>query len=328
MNHSTSSQRASQHLYCPIDPFDQRMLEVSGGHVIYVEQVGAPDGLPVVVFHGGPGGGCSPHMRRFFNPEVFRVVLFDQRGCGRSRPSASVQDNTTWDLIADAELIRETLGIEQWIGFGGSWGATLALLYAQAHPERVLRLILRGVFLMTQEELDWFYGGGAGKFWPELWDRFVTQIPQEDRADLIAGYHRSLFSGNPQQERSAARCWTLWENALATLDGSGRLAEPLAEQARIFARLENHYFINKGFLDEDTAILNRLDRLQGIPGDIVQGRYDLICPPDAAYRLHKGWRDSRLHMIPAAGHALTEPGISAELVRIMDRIAMAKGLGA
>lgn len=323
MTIATGQQRASRHLYGPIDPFDQRMLDVSDGHSIYVEQVGVPDGVPVVVFHGGPGGGCSPHMRRFFNPEVFRVVLFDQRGCGRSRPMASVRANTTWDLIADAEQIRETLGIDRWIGFGGSWGATLALLYAQTHPDRVLRLVLRGVFLMTASELDWFYGGGAGKFWPELWERFTSCIPAEEQDDLIAAYHRRLFSGDRAEERNAARHWTLWENALATLDGSGRMAEPLAEYARAFARLENHYFMNMGFLDDSTAILNRLDRLAEIPGEIVQGRYDLICPPDAAWRLHRGWPKSRLDMIPAAGHALTEPGICGALVQIMDRIAIA-----
>ena len=307
-------------LYPPVEPFDQRMLDVGDGHRIYVEQCGRPDGIPVVVLHGGPGGGCSPAMRRYFDPAAYRVILFDQRGCGRSRPHASVEANTTAHLVADIEAIRGALGIDKWLVFGGSWGATLALLYAQAHPNHVARLILRSVFLMTQAELQWFYGGGAGKFWPDVWERFVEVIPEDERGDLIAAYHKRLFSGDLMVETRFARAWASWENTLASIDSEGRGGESPAEYARAFSRLENHYFTHAGFLDEDDQIVRRIDRIAHIPGVIVQGRYDMICPPGSAWRLHKAWAKSELKMIGKAGHALSEPGISAELVRVMDRL--------
>ena len=243
MRKAASQKRAADYLYPPIDPYDQRMLDVGDGHRLYVEQSGAPDGIPVVVLHGGPGGGCSPAMRRYFDPSSYRVVLFDQRGCGRSRPHASVEDNTTWHLVADIEHIRETLGIAAWDVFGGSWGATLALLYAQAHPDRVTALILRGVFLMTQSELDWFYGGGAGAFWPEIWAEFVGPIPEEERGDLMAAYHKRLFSGNVMEETRFARAWTSWENALVTMASEGRtLAEATTRRwSRIFLDFKNRF---------------------------------------------------------------------------------------
>ncbi|MEJ6396564.1 prolyl aminopeptidase [Yoonia sp. 208BN28-4] len=321
MDKVLGQKRAGAHLYPPIDPFDQRMLDVGDGHKIYVEQCGRRDGIPVVVLHGGPGGGCSPAMRRYFDPEIYRVILFDQRGCGRSRPHASVEANTTWHLVADIELIRETLGIDRWIVFGGSWGATLALIYAQAHNDRAAALALRGVFLMTQPELDWFYGGGAARFWPDLWEKFAGLIPKDEHGDLIAAYHRRLFSGDLPTEIRYARAWAGWENALAAMGSDGVTGESAGEYARAFARLENHYFQNAGFLTEDQQILNRLDRLADIPGVIVQGRYDMICPPESAHRLAQGWPKSRLMMIGRAGHALSEPGISAELVRTMDVMA-------
>jgi len=305
-------------LYPPADPFDQRMMDTGDGHRVYVEQCGKPDGIPVIVLHGGPGGGCSPAMRRYFDPAAYRIILFDQRGCGRSRPHASVEANTTRHLLRDIELIRETLDIRQWLIFGGSWGATLALLYAQAHPGRVAHIILRGVFLMTREELDWFYGGGAGKFWPDLWERFLAPIPEDERDDLIAAYNKRLFSGDLMLETRCARAWAGWENALASIDNEGPGGESPAEYARAFARLENHYFINDGFLEEDDQIIRRAGRLQNVPGTIVQGRYDMICPPRSAWRLHQVWPGSDLRMIGKAGHALSEPGISAELVRAMD----------
>lgn len=318
MDKVSGQKRAVSHLYPPIDPFDQRRLEVGDGHRVYVEQCGKADGIPVVVLHGGPGGGCSPAMRRYFDPDVYRVILFDQRGCGRSRPHASVEANTTWHLVSDIELIRETLGIDRWVVFGGSWGATLSLIYGQTHPDRTLALVLRGVFLMTQGELDWFYGGGAGKFWPDLWSRFTDLIPPDEQGDLIDAYHRRLFSGDLMQETRYARAWASWENALASIDNDGAGGESPAEYARAFARLENHYFQNAGFLTEDQQILNRMDRIADIPGVIVQGRYDMICPPAAAHKLASLWPRARLHMVPRAGHALSEPGISAELVRSMD----------
>lgn len=321
MDKFPDQKRAVQYLYPPIDPFDQRVLAVGQGHNVYVEQCGNPDGIPVVVLHGGPGGGCSPSMRRYFDPAKYRVILFDQRGCGRSRPHASVTDNTTWHLVADIELIRETLGIDKWIVFGGSWGATLSLIYAQSHPDVVRHLVLRGVFLMTQAELDWFYGGGAGKFWPEVWARFVALIPEEERSDMIGAYHQRLFSGDIPTEQKYGKAWAAWENALASIHSSGAAHEGPADYARAFSRLENHYFTNAGFLEFDGQILAHVKRIAHIPAVIVQGRYDMICPPTSAYALAEHWDKCELKIVRNAGHALSEPGISAELVRTMDRIA-------
>lgn len=327
MDKVPGQRRAVAHLYPPIEPFDQRMMDVGDGHRIYVEQCGNPDGLPVIVLHGGPGGGCSPAMRRYFDPAVYRVILFDQRGCGRSRPHASVEANTTWHLIADIEQIRQELSIDTWVAFGGSWGATLALVYAQEHPDRVRELILRGVFLATQAELDWFYEGGAGKFWPELWDRFANLVPEEERHAMIAAYHKRLFSDDRLVQTRYARAWAGWENALASIDSNGAGMDGPGDYARAFARLECHYFHNGAFLDDNTRILNRMDRIAHIPGVIVQGRFDMICPPASAHRLSQAWPAGRLVMVPKAGHALSEPGISAELVRATDRIAQRRQAG-
>ncbi|WP_102106587.1 prolyl aminopeptidase [Oceaniglobus roseus] len=320
MNKISGQKGAAHYLYPPIDPFDQRMLDVGDGHRIYVEQCGRPDGIPVIVLHGGPGGGCSPSMRRYFDPSVYRIVLFDQRGCGRSRPHASVEANTTWHLVADIERIRQSLGVEQWIVFGGSWGATLALIYGETHPDRVRHLVLRGVFLMTAAELDWFYGGGAGKFWPEVWKRFTDMIPEDEQGNLVEAYHRRLFSGDIMQETRHARAWASWENTLASIENDGPGGESPAEYARAFARLENHYFINAGFLERDGQILQNIGRLRDVPGTIVQGRYDMICPPAAAWTLHRAWPGSQMVMVPRAGHALSEPGISRALVQTMDHL--------
>ena len=323
MDHRSGQKRAVEFLYPPIDPFDQRVMEVGGGHRIYVEQCGNPTGIPVIVLHGGPGGGCSPAMRRYFDPEVYRVILFDQRGCGRSRPHASIEENTTWHLVQDIEAIREVLGIDRFIVFGGSWGATLALVYAISHPDRVSQLVLRGVFLMTKAELDWFYGGGAGAFYPELWARFVNPIPQGERKNLIVAYNRRLFSGNLMEETRFGRTWANWENALASVYNEGPIGESPAEYARAFSRLENHYFCNGGFLQTDGWILRERSRIEHIPASIIQGRYDMICPPVSAWKLADGWDKCVLRMIPMAGHALSEPGISAELVRVMDGLRRA-----
>jgi proline iminopeptidase len=320
MDHRSGQKRAVEYLYPPVDPFDQRVMDVGDGHRIYVEQCGRPDGVPVIVFHGGPGGGCSPAMRRYFDPAVYRVILFDQRGCGRSRPHASVEANTTWHLVADVEAIRQALGIERFICFGGSWGATLALVYAITHPERVRHLVLRGVFLSTRAELDWFYGGGAGAFYPDLWARFVAPIPEQERNDLIAAYHRRLFSGNLLEETKAARVWAAWENALASVQSAGMFGESPADYARAFARLENHYFVNAGFLESDGWILANRGRIEHIGAVIVQGRYDMICPPVTASNLASGWAKAELRIIPMAGHALSEPGISEALVAAMDTL--------
>ena len=311
---------AGAHLYPPIEPFDQRVLDVGDGHRLYVEQSGHPGGRPVVVCHGGPGGGCSPTMRRFFDPAHYRVILFDQRGCGLSKPHASVEANTTWHLVADMEMIRTSLGVSDWMVFGGSWGATLALLYAQKHPERVTALILRGVFLSTRAELDWFYGGGAGQFFPDLWADFLRPIPPAERGDLIGAYHKRLFSGNYAEEARHARHWAMWENALASVDFDGFPGEAPPDYARAFARLENHYFINGGFLEADDQILRDRPLIEHIPAVIVQGRMDMICPPVSSWRLTQGWARARLEMVPASGHALSEPRITAALVRAMDRL--------
>ena len=320
MDKFAGQKRTPQYFYPPLDPFSQQIMETRDGHRIYVEQCGHREGQPVVVLHGGPGGGCSPVMRRYFDPKKFRIILFDQRGCGRSRPTASVKDNTTWHLISDIEMIRNAFSIEKWAVFGGSWGATLSLLYAQAHPERVSHLILRGVFLMMQRELNWFYGGGAGQFWPDTWARFVEKIPQDERDDLIGAYHRRLFSGDMRSEMQFGRLWSAWENALASIYSNGHGGDPAGEYSRTFARLENHYFINKGFLDSDTHILDNMNKIANIPGYIVQGRYDMICPPQSAWAISKLWPKADLRLVRNAGHAMSEPGISSELVKIMDQI--------
>lgn len=320
MDFRSGQKRAAEMLYPPIDPYDQRLIEVGGGHQVYVEQCGNPEGVPVLVLHGGPGGGCSPAMRRYFDPAVYRVVLFDQRGCGRSRPQATVEANTTWHLVADMEVIRRTLGLDRFILFGGSWGATLALIYAISHPDRVTQLVLRGVFLMQQSELDWFYRGGAGAFYPDLWARFVAPIPVAERDDLIAAYHRRLFSGNLAEELRLGRIWAAWENALASVQGDALASDGPAEYARVFARLENHYFQHDGFLACDEWILQQRARIEPIPAVIVQGRFDMICPPVSAWRLAQGWAKADLRLIGLAGHALSEPGITAELVRVMDAL--------
>jgi len=319
MDKSADQNAAAKPLYPPVEPFDSRMLEVGDGHKIYVEQCGRPDGLPVVVLHGGPGGGSSPIMRRFFDPSVYRIVLFDQRGCGRSRPHASVEANTTGHLVADIERIRVLFGIRRWIVFGGSWGATLALAYAQAHPDRTAHLVLRGVFLGTRPELDWFYGGGAARFFPDLWARFSDPIPEDERADMIGAYHLRLFSGVYAQETRYARLWAEWENALATLDSRPGQATPV-DYARAFARLENHYFRHDCFLAGPDALIDGLGRMAGVGGAIIQGQYDMICPPATAWRLHRAWPNSTLTIVPRAGHALSEPGIASELIRVMDRL--------
>jgi len=308
-------------LYPVIQPYSYEFLDVGDGHMLYVEQCGNPDGIPVVVLHGGPGGGCSPGMRRFFHPDLYRVILFDQRGCGRSKPHSSVEANTTWHLLEDIERIRVHFGIDTWIVFGGSWGAALALIYAINHPEPVRHMVLRGVFLMTQVELDWFYGGGAGFFFPEYWRKVVSILDEDEREDVIGAYHRRLFGNDEAEITRFARIWTGWESALATLEQRNSLGSTPAAYAKAFARIENHYFLNKGFLDDDNYILGRIDKIKDIPGSIIHGRYDMICPPRSAFSLHEAWPSSQLQMIPNVGHSLSELGISSALVNLMDELA-------
>lgn len=318
MDRTEPPRPAVSYLYPPVEPFDRRMLDVEGGHQIYVEQSGNPAGRPILVVHGGPGGGTSPAMRRFFDPETYRIVMFDQRGCGRSRPLGEVRANTTQDLIADMERIRTLLGFDHWALFGGSWGATLSLAYAITHPQRVNAMVLRGVFLGTEAELQWFYGGGAAQFFPEEWLRLTQSLPAPERGDIIAAYHRRLFSGDMAQELRYGQLWANWENHLAALRSEGH--DTPMEYARVFARLEAHYFLNACFLPEDDWICRNRWRIEAIPTAIIQGRYDMICPPAGAFRLAQGWARAELTMVPAAGHALSEPRIAAELVRATNRL--------
>lgn len=321
MRNADSQNSATRRLYPVIQPYHYEMLEVGDGHTLYVEECGNKDGVPVIILHGGPGGGCSPGMRRFFHPDLYRIVLFDQRGCGRSRPHASVTNNTTWDLISDIERIRNHLNVDRFIVFGGSWGATLSLLYAQEYPNRVRQLVLRGVFTMTQAELDWFYAGGVARFFPDRWQRLVEMLPESERADVIRGYHRRLFGPNEEIQTKFARAWTAWESALATLEGATHAGSTPAAYAKAFARIENHYFINKGFLPEDGYIIANMGKIAHLPGVIVQGRYDMVCPPHTAFTLHESWPTSRLIIAPTAGHSLSEQGISAALLNVMDELA-------
>lgn len=307
-------------LHPPRDPFDSAMMEMTEGHRLYVEQSGRVKGKPVILLHGGPGGGCTPSMRRYFDPDVYRAILFDQRGCGKSTPFASVENNTTQDLVADIERIRERLGLEKWVVFGGSWGATLALLYAQTHPERVEALVLRGIFTMTQAELDWFYNGGAAQFWPEAWAEFSGLIPADEQNDMIAAYGSRIFGTDEKLAGVYAQAWTRWENTLAIISSNGRGGAPGPRYAKAFARIENHYFSNSGFVEEG-QIMRDMHRIADIPGYIVQGRYDMICPPHTAHALHKSWPKSNLRMVTSAGHAMSEPGIARALLNIMDEIA-------
>lgn len=306
-------------LYPVIKPFDQHQLAVGDGHTIYVEQCGSPDGYPALVLHGGPGGGCSEVMRRYFDPDFYRIVLFDQRGCGRSRPTGCVEANTTHHLISDMELIREELGIERWLLFGGSWGATLSLIYAQLYPDRVAHLVLRSVFLMTASELEWFYGGGVAKFWPDQWLRFVEPIPPDERGNMIAAYHRRLFSGERKKEIGFGKRWLAWEISLSSLRANAGTLDSNGQYARAFARLESHYFVNGGFLDRDDYVLSGMPKLRAIGGTVIHGRFDMICPPESAFLLVRDWPSAQLRIVQA-GHALSETNISAALVRATDEV--------
>lgn len=317
---STTTLRA---LYPSIEPYATERLSVSGDHQIYVEQAGNPNGIPILFVHGGPGGGCSPIQRRFFDPAKFRIILFDQRGCGRSKPHASLENNTTWDLVTDMEMIREHLKIKAWALFGGSWGSTLSLLYAETHPTRVLNLILRGIFLMRQRELDWFYKKGTSAIFPEAWTRFSNMVPEAERGNLIAAYYKRLTDPAHKHERlSFAREWSLWEGSTVTLvpDDEQRAHSVDPIFATAFARIEAHYFINKGFLDDDNQILRDAGKLLNVPTTIIQGRYDSICPPISAYELSQAMPWAKLLMVPVAGHSAFEPSIQHELICATDAI--------
>ena len=309
------SESSKRDLYPEIEPFKKNIINTGDGHQIYFDECGNPRGIPVLVVHGGPGGGCSRNMRRYFDPDAYYIVLFDQRGCGKARPYASIENNTTWHLLSDMEMIRKKLNIEKFVLFGGSWGAALSLIYAQKYPEMVSKIILRGVFTMTREELNWFYQeGGASKFWPEAWRSFRDMLPPNERKNLIEGYHIRLFGSSPTEQGRYARAWTAWENALANLDSPGFGSSPSTDYARAFARIENHYFKNLGFLGKQNQIKDNMHKISDIPSIIVQGRYDMICPPNIAENIHRLWPNSKLFMVSKAGHAMSEPGITEALI--------------
>jgi proline iminopeptidase len=307
-------------LYPPIEPFGAQMLAVDKGHRLYFEQVGKPDGIPVLFLHGGPGAGCEPYHRRFFNPDHYRVVLFDQRGCGRSTPHASLEANTTWDLVDDIERIRQRLDIDRWLLFGGSWGSTLALAYAQTYPQRVKGMILRGIFLCRDEEIHWFYQQGASRVFPDYWEDFIAPIPVRERDDLLHAYHRRLTGENEIVRMAAAKAWSVWEGRTASLHPNSSVVNFFSNPhtALSLARVECHYFVNHAFL-RPNQLLADSDRLAGIPGVIVQGRYDLICPMASAWELHQAWQGSELKVIADAGHSAAEPGIRSALIEATDR---------
>ena len=308
-------------LFAETEPFASGWLATEGVHEIYYEECGAAGGKPAVILHGGPGGALHPTMRRFFDPARWRMALFDQRGCGRSRPNASLDDNTTWRLIEDIERLRVHLGIERWCVFGGSWGSTLALAYAITHPERVTGLVLRGVFLLTQRELDWFYQDGASMLFPDAWERFCAPIPLAERGDMVSAYHRRLTDPDRQVQAAAAGAWSQWEGDTISLRG------PQARPAKFneidfavaFARIECHYFANRGFFAKDGWLLDNVGVLRSIPAWIVQGRFDVVTPLESAWALKTAWPQAHFEIIWDAGHASTEPGIVDALVRATDQ---------
>lgn len=315
--------RTEKILHRATEPYDRGHLDVGSGHTLYYEQVGEPGGAPVVFLHGGPGGGGDTGARRFFDPDRQRAVLFDQRGCGRSRPLASLESNTTWDLVADIEKLRRHLGIERWLVFGGSWGSTLALAYAESHPEAVSALVLRGIFLLRRRELQWFYQHGASELFPEQWQAFLEPIAAHERDDLLAAYHRGLHSGDPERAQLLARRWSVWEASTSSLLSDPGREQAFAEDrfATSFARIETHYFVNRGFFASEDQLLDGLDRIRPIPAVIVQGRYDVVCPPVTALELAARWPEAELRIVPDAGHSAFEPGIAAELIAATDQLA-------
>jgi proline iminopeptidase len=309
-------------LYPSIHPHGSQHLSVDNTHRLYLEECGNPSGLPVIFLHGGPGAGCDVWHRRFFDPARYRVVLFDQRGCGRSTPHASLDSNTTWDLVDDMERIREHLGIDRWVLFGGSWGSTLALAYAQQHPHRVLGMILRGIFLCRPRDIQWFYQDGAGRLFPDYWEDYLAPIPEAERDDMVAAYYRRLTSDDELTRMAVAKTWSQWEGRAATLTTNPGVVAHFQDPyvALSLARVECHYFKHRCFLEPE-QLLRDADRLSDIPGSIVHGRYDVVCPVDQAWALHKAWPVADLHIIPDAGHSASEPGIARELVAATDTLA-------
>ncbi len=308
-------------LYPQIELNQSGFIQVSKIHNIYWEESGSPDGKPVIFVHGGPGGGVSPDTRRFFNPDKYRIIQFDQRGCGQSTPNACVDENTTWDLIADMETVREQLNIDKWQVFGGSWGSTLALAYAIKNPDRVIELVLRGIFLLRKAELQWFYQFGASQIFADAWKDYYEFIPEDERHDLMSAYQKRLFGDDEQQQLMAARHWSVWEGSTCHMIPDLQHIEETADDefALAFSRIENHYFMNKGFFDNENWILDNIDVMRHIPTIIIQGRYDVVCPMTTAYDLHQAFPESELIIVPEAGHSAFEPNIMSELVKATDK---------
>ncbi|BBF68128.1 prolyl aminopeptidase [Sphingomonas bisphenolicum] len=321
-DHDSRDGNIARTLYPPIAPFASGHLDVGDGHHIYWERAGTPGAKPAVFLHGGPGGGISPDHRRLFDPARYDVLLFDQRGCGRSTPHADLTANTTWDLVADIERLRAMMGVERWLVFGGSWGSTLALAYAQAHVNRVTELVLRGIFTIRKSEIDWYYQAGASRIYPDKWERFVSPIPQAERGDLVAAYRRRLTGDDRAAQIAAARAWSVWEGETIRLlpDPALSATHDADDFALAFARIENHYFVHGGWL-EDGQLIRDAGKLADIPGVIVQGRYDMACPAETAWALHRAWPQARFEMIEGAGHAYNEPGILDALIRATDGFA-------
>jgi proline iminopeptidase len=308
-------------LYPEIEPYRTGRLRVSDVHELYFEESGNPEGKPVVFLHGGPGGGTEPKQRRFFDPATYRIVLFDQRGCGLSTPFASLEDNTTWHLVDDVERLRRELKIQRWQVFGGSWGSSLALAYAEKHPDRVTELVLRGIFLLRKREIDWFYQEGASALFPEAWEDYLAPIPEAERGDLLSAYHRRLTGDDPEERQRAARAWSIWEGRTSYLFANRELVARASADAfsLAFSRIECHYFKHKGFLERDNLLLEEIDRIRHVPTVIVQGRYDVVCPAESAWALHRAFPEADLRIVPDAGHSAMEPGTVHELVSATDR---------
>lgn len=308
--------------YPEIEPFETGFLDTGDGHRVYWERVGTKGAKPAVFLHGGPGGTIGPTQRRLFDPTLYDVILFDQRGCGKSTPNASLEENTTWHLVADVERLRQMMGVEKWLVFGGSWGSTLALAYSQTHPERVSELVLRGIYTLTKAELDWYYQFGVSEMFPDKWERFQAPIPEDERHEMMAAYRKRLVGDDRDEQLRCARAWSLWEGETITLLPNPAYSGTFEEDdyALAFARIENHYFVHAGWLEEG-QLLRDAYKMKDIPGVIIHGRYDMPCPAKYAWALHKAWPKAEFHLIEGAGHAYLEPGILDQLIRATDRFA-------
>lgn len=310
-------------LFPQIEPYTEFFLPVSDLHTIHVEEAGNPEGSPVIFLHGGPGGGIEPVYRQYFNPRKYRIILFDQRGCGKSTPFSSLEENTTWDLVADIEKIRTHLGIDRWVVFGGSWGSTLALAYAETHPESVKALILRGIFMLRKSELDWFYQDGASHIFPDAWEEYLKPIPANEQDNLLEAYYKRLTAEDKDVRQQAATAWSVWEGSTSKLIPDENLKEKFSNSdfSEAFSRIECHYFLHGGWFKPEDQLLRNIHRIRHIPATIVQGRYDIVCPATSAWDLHRAWPEAEFYLIPDAGHSVTEPGIRSRLIETTELYA-------